>query len=1109
MINAHVNLEGDTIKISSDKNITIYWTCDAQGSFKLDKYSGELINGEDIIKIISFPNIEIRGYVEFVFNGEHCSEKWRIDVQGNEKEYYFNVRPTKIKLNGKGSTAIVTVDASETNWTYTIKQTQFFTIKKQDNILNITSLVDDEFTDVELIVSDNITQKTVYISQDKTEECILECVKTPDSGTTYQVSILSYKGNVFVPYSIEFSILENLKYYDNKLGTVNVYVNDILKESKGNMIITNDCGKSIEIDFLYTPSDIKEEKFVIVNKLDEYTSVTINFTDVDSPQWNGSQINMPYNKINSLNILSYDINGNTCSWQPINYNSDKILLQYDENSLEISLNEMEKIEIPEIITLQNDCGKQILISYTVSDGLVIKDEYVFLIGDSNGDNKGTEYSIVYNENGGIQVTLDSFLRQNGVETEVSWNCISTDPIANYDVTPMNNSGGTNNKVEIFCDPNILEQLENDYIGVVKFQQLDGEYLETQVNISHTGKPKEWYEVSRKLISVGVQPSVVELSPCQETNYSEEIFCKGTYEVTYEYKTSPTSDTSYGTKTEYIEDLNGRFEITWVKNGSDEINIETLTKTDAQGTYYTYRCYAPINSYNVGSYRTATFTGTISGEESYDLTILCNQDTSHLTDDTVQGDGEIVGTNIGIEIKDEDYDGKDDIIPRQGDTRQYYGMSVDITYETSKVDSCGNKIPGFGNSETETITEGVEFKSSPDGMFNLNEKDNVLEILENPWEYTFDPLDNTEINVKALDDNEFIKKIHSSRDVEPRIGYVWAEYQGMKSDKIEYHQEGGNEFVAYKLISKPDWCNVTLPSKFDIETEVIITVQENVNEEERIGEIILEQLLPDGTTKKQIKYTVKQEAAIFEFVFVETNNTVYDVNIEWTEGTVGFEVKSTVNGHSCDYSYDKNSIANWVSLSISGNTYSCNVSTNRDTENERTMNLVFTQKNSNRIITFTLLQDAMIYIPMNGCEETPVVVCSGFAYRTDNQSPNIFLIEKRSRNINVKDITLHNYNAEIIGGRLIVMPVPMDNYEVNVGGGSAQQAYSTLITDDTTALRNRNCGSHWFSAMNDNKLIEIHEIHLGNKDNGSWTSDNFNCSLISTQFSIFGYLKRKK
>ena len=1106
MINAHIILENNVIKITCTDNIKIYWTCDAQGSFKLDKYSGELVDGEDTINIISYPNIEIRGYVEFVFNGEHCTDKWKINIQGEGEKYYFYVRPTNVKLNGKGSTSIISIDASETNWIYTLKDSQYFSVKRIDNTLVITSLTDKEFTNIELIVSDNITQKTVYVSQEETKECILECIKTPDSGTTYQISVTSYQGNVFVPYNVDSSLLTNFKYYDNKQGIINVYVNDILQEANGKMIITNNCGKKSEIDFSYIPQEVKDEKFVIVNKPNEYTSVTINFTDIHEIQWNGSQVNMPYNNVNSLNILSYDKNGNFCNWQPISYNSDKILLQYDENTLELSLIDNNKIETPEIIILQNDCGKQIIISYTVSDGLIVHDEYVFLVGDSNGENKGNEYNIDYNETDGVQITLDSFLRQNGVESDIPWNCVSTDPVANYNVNPMNFSGGINNKVEILCDANILDQLENDYVGVVKFQQLDGEYLETKVNISHKGKPKEWYEVDRKLISIAIQPSVVELSPCQEINYSEEIFCKGVYEVIYELKTSPTSDTSYATKTEYVDDLNGRFEISWSKSGSEEINIETLTKTDSQGTYYTYRCYAPKNSYNVGMYRSTTFNGSVNGDDTYDLKLLCNQDTSSLTDETTKSDGEIVGTNIGIEIKDTNYDGQDDIIPRPGDTRKYYGMSVDIKYNINRVDSCGNEIPGFGTSEIETISEGVEFKSSPENMFNLNVNNGVLEILENPWEYTFNPLNGTEINVQALDENEYKKQIHSSRDVEPRIGYVWAEYQGMQSEKIEYQQEGGHEFVEYRLISKPDWCNVNLPSKFDFETEIRITFNENLIEQERVGEIILEQLLPDGSTKKQIKYTVKQAAAIFEFVFVQNNSTNYETNIEWVEGTISFDIKSIVNNHSCDYTYNTSDIPSWVTLDKNENNYVCNVSYNRDTENERQLILQFTQKYSNRIIIFKLLQDAMVYIPMNGCEEAPVLISSGFIVKTKASPFDVFMVHIRCRNLNLKDVTLNMFRVDTVKGRLQLYPIPIENYNITVCGGSAQQAYSEVLNDDTISVRQRSCGSHWFSAINKSYLLEIHEMHIGNKDNDTWYSDNFPCSLQSTQYNIFGFIK---
>ena len=120
-----------------------------------------------------------------------------------------------------------------------------------------------------------------------------------------------------------------------------------------------------------------------------------------------------------------------------------------------------------------------------------------------------------------------------------------------------------------------------------------------------------------------------------------------------------------------------------------------------------------------------------------------------------------------------------------------------------------------------------------------------------------------------------------------------------------------------------------------------------------------------------------------------------------------------------------------------------------------------------------------------------------------------MVHIRCRNLNLKDVTLNMFRVDTVKGRLQLYPIPIENYNITVCGGSAQQAYSEVLNDDTISVRQRSCGSHWFSAINKSYLLEIHEMHIGNDDNDTWYSDNFPCSLQSTQYNIFGFIKQIK
>lgn len=1102
MISPEIVLEDNIFKLENCENIS--WYCETNGNFTLSQYYG---NGDVEILVSPLPNIPLIGYVEFVFNGEHCPSKWKFNVQGESVQYYFYVTPSEITLEGNEDSKTIYINTTSEFWNFEVEtNTQIKVTKTSDNTVTVTSLTDDEITDIYITFSDNITIKKVKVNQPKIEECILEAVKTPNGeSSNYQISVASYQGGIFVPYTVNGSQLNNYRFTDNTYGLINVYVNDINKNASGSVAISNFCGKQISVgDMSYTASVLTEGKFVIVNGDSEYTSITINFGEYDNIEWNGYAVNMPYKDTNSITIESIDMNKKFVNWRPVNFDSDDINIQYSNNKLDLKLINYNELSSPQTIVLQNDEDRQIIISYTVSAGLFIEDTYIFQIGDANGNNKSDNYSTTYN-NAPITITLDSFLRTQNGEYFTNWNCISVDPIIGYTVEPSYGSGGTNQLVVITCNSSITDQLESDYVGKIVFQQIGGDYKECTASISHKAVVKDWYEKSRTLVSIEISPSSVELSPCNEKNYSETISCLCKYEVIYELKTSQTSNTVYATKTEYVSDTNYREKINWTKIGSEEIDIETVTNTDSNGTYYTYKCVAPSNLYNVGSYRSTLFQGVVG---NITLTLQCNQNTSTLTEDTSQGEATIVGVYIGVEMKDTNYDGKEDNVPRSGDTRDYYGMSAEIMFGVSRVDSCENIIPGFDTAETETITEGLTLETEPEGMFNLNTKDSKLEILENPWIYTFTQLDENSFNIQAFDENTYKKKIHSSRDVESRTGSIWVDYNGMDSDKYTYFQDGGNEYVEYRIVSKPDWCDVQLSNKFDFETEITVTFEENFIEEARSGEIILEQLLPEEGEKKQIVYTVTQAAAVYEFKFKENDSTEYSTNVEWMEGVGTFTVISLVNNHACDYNYDASSIPSWANVVEESDVYTCTIEMNEDPDNDRTMQIVFTQEHSNRTITFELIQDAMKYIPIDGCEQAPILLFSGGYYRKDDATPT-FEPVVRTINRHATDIHMSALSATNCGGNLRFSLDMEYGYTAHVSGGTAQQAYSVVLNDETTWLQYRNLGSHFFSAIPKNNALEIHEIHLGNDDNDSWISDNLNSNLLSTNVLLFGIITKNK
>lgn len=879
MVTADVIVNGNTIEITCSDNIerTIYWHCNAQGTFTVSKNSGKiqlspngnLYVGNDSITIRPISNQQILGYVEFVIDDELCPDKWKVNVSGDGELYIFSVTPLTVTLNGSGSIATVRVNTTSDNWFILDGVNSYFKAEKTDNTtITITSLTDEIFNNIEFVVSDNITSKVVTVKQEEITECTLDCSKYPESGSTYQISVASYSGSSFISYDVDVSLLENFGFNDDGLGNINAFVKDLTKEAKGTMIITNACDKK-EIEFNYVPKDAFEEQFVIYNGDNEYTAVTINFGNFDTIQWNGSQINMPFDLVNDLPIRSIGSDGNFCSWQPIQYDTDRIQLQYDENTLSIGLNDISVLDVPGVITLQNDCGRQILISYTVSDGLSVKDRYIFGVGNNTGT-KGEVYTIDYNDNG-IDVYIDSYLQTQTSSTDINWNCVSTDRIIQYTVEPMNGIGGINNKVHITASEEILNTIESDYVGTVIFQQLDGDYLECQVEISHKGREKTWFEVSRKLVSFTVMPSSIELGYCEEMNYSEEITCTAVYEVTYEYKTSADSDISYGTKSEFITEDNGYVKITWTKeSGSDEIGIETLEHTDATGTYYTYRCYAPKNQYLVGEYRTAIFVGSIDTSEiegDIDIRLQCNQNISSMEGGDIEGEKTVKGVYISFEIVDENGDGIDDIIPRSGDTREFYGGSAELQVSMSKEDECGNVIPDYDDEETEIVIDGITIETDNPEMLQLDYDNSQLIITENPWKYTFTSDQDINDSLEWYDDVEYNVTVHSDRKSTPRSGNIWAVYTDengtqYESDKKKYDQEGGDEYVEYRVLSKPDWCTVTLPSSFDYDTTVTVNVSVNENEEERSGEIVLEQILPEEGERLQLILTITQDGMIY-------------------------------------------------------------------------------------------------------------------------------------------------------------------------------------------------------------------------------------------------------
>lgn len=174
-----------------------HWHTKIDGNFMLSKYSGE---GDDVLDVIVDKDLSFaNGNVQFSYGDDFCENYPSIYV-GYQNPKYFKIVPNYICLNGKGSTATVTVFSNDNFKIPNISESYFSVLKYNENRLMIISNTDEEFGcdgSVSFTVNDiknpNEAKVNVYQcnSSKTSDSCVFFANSKQLNDTIYSVDIVS------------------------------------------------------------------------------------------------------------------------------------------------------------------------------------------------------------------------------------------------------------------------------------------------------------------------------------------------------------------------------------------------------------------------------------------------------------------------------------------------------------------------------------------------------------------------------------------------------------------------------------------------------------------------------------------------------------------------------------------------------------------------------------------------------------------------------------------------------------------------------------------------------------------------------------------------------
>ncbi len=835
MDNFNITINEQIINVITDPNTK--WYCNAYGNFTLSKYTGI---GSSTINIIIQDSIsEISGYIEFVVNSYHCSSNLSFDIN-NLNNDYFIVSPLNVYFTNKDDSILINVQSSGT-WTVNGNNNVLITNINKDGFTIISNKENDYITTIEVINENN--QKQIITIRQEVEviddTCTLTVSKIPDDNVSasFQIYVISKKGNNFTSYTLSKEGLDNITIQDDNVGTINAYVNDATQSVNGVLTITNECGLSKSIDIIYDASIIKDNVFYISYNNNEYNDVYITFDD-KTFSWEGKNIILPYNKYYVFNIVSKDKNQNDVYWYVKTYNEEVIEVDFNQTSLTINLLDYTKRDNEQIV-LENNNNQIITLNYNVVDNLIEEINQIFELGLTDG-NKSKEITTEYNQNG-INVFIDSYETPN--YSPLEWNCLSNDSIINYTVIPNNGSGGTNNEVSITASDEILSELDNDYIGSVIFQQLST-YERITINIKHKAIEKEWKKVSGEITAVTISPSIVDISPCKDQK-SDDIIVNAYVKILEELQ--DINGNVYGSRYTYEDDVNISNYVQWSNDPSNNIEIRSTNSES-----YAYSLTA--NSYG-NNMRIVTFNGLIDGQLTIDgivisannlnVTLTVNQEAATAGEDYMVSDAIVNAFDLYGEPVQFDFNGG------------ICNLSAyaDLTYNQYIYDSCGNRIDNTFKQKNEIITEIEKMEivqiNSVSG-FTIESPSIIVDKNEN-FEYSFDFGAVKELWFVSKDSIPQTITLSSLKTYEEKIGIFQANlnidnFQG-SSSQLTLTQEGQVLKYDFELIESPDWAHVSV-----IDNESFnVSVDDNISTTKRIGVIKFKQKDSD----KILEYTITQ------------------------------------------------------------------------------------------------------------------------------------------------------------------------------------------------------------------------------------------------------------
>ena len=207
-----------------------YWYTNCDGNINLSKYSGE---GNDEISILSPNGISyIQGTVYFSYGGKYCTDFPSIEI-GAQNSEYFDVIPDYVVLNGKGSTAIVTVNCNNDFSVSEVDYDDYSILKYGINKILIISKTDNQFGcsgETTFRVNDTIYPNskkiTVYQCTDKSaseNECKLSAyIIRKNDNINYDIIVTStYNG---IPMSFSWDNVDGLNIEQISYNTLHVTV---------------------------------------------------------------------------------------------------------------------------------------------------------------------------------------------------------------------------------------------------------------------------------------------------------------------------------------------------------------------------------------------------------------------------------------------------------------------------------------------------------------------------------------------------------------------------------------------------------------------------------------------------------------------------------------------------------------------------------------------------------------------------------------------------------------------------------------------------------------------------------------------------------------------